>query len=51
MRHNRMVNPTNKGKYDDKKTAVLFFSLCLSVEIRNKERVKTVTGRFTNAYM
>ena len=37
MRHKRMVNPTNKGKYDDKKKLIFFFPLCLNVEIRNKE--------------
>ena len=31
-----MVNPTNKGKYEDKKQ-LIFFPLCLNGEIRNKE--------------
>ena len=49
MRHKRMVNPTHKGKYDDKKTAD-FFPLCLNVESVTR-RLKTVNGRFTKAYI
>ena len=43
MRHKRMVNPTNKGKHDDKKTAD-FFSRCALMLKSVTRRVKTVTG-------
>ena len=50
MRHKRMVNPTNKGKYDDKKK-LIFFSRCVLMLKSVTRRVKTVTGRFANAYI
>ena len=38
MHQKGMVNPTTKGKQDDKKKKLAdFFPLCLNAEIRNKE--------------